>query len=144
MIENVLRMCKKVSEFSFYPEGSNEGWKTRFRFFCKDCHLNSINIFRSRQLILKDMTWHILQMCSKASGFSFCPLGSYEGRKMMFSVIKGLSLELHLHYFQIVDKWYSRIWLDMSCRCAIRFLNFYFHPWSQIRVKKIMFLFRVL
>ena len=37
--------------------------------------------------------------------------------------------------FQIVDMWYSRIWCSMSGRCSIRFLNFYFHPLSQIRVK---------
>ena len=29
-------------------------------------------------------------------------------------------LEIHL-------QWYSRIWFGMSCRCAIRFLNFHFH-----------------
>ena len=37
--------------------------------------------------------------------------------------------------FQIVDKWYSRIWLGMSCRCVIRFRNFYF----EIRVEKRRF-----
>ena len=32
MIGNVLKMCNKVSEFSFYSSGSNEGRKTTFLF----------------------------------------------------------------------------------------------------------------
>ena len=35
--------------------------------------------------------------------------------------------------FLRVDKCYSRIWLSMSCRCAIKFWNFYFHAWSRIK-----------
>ena len=41
--------------------------------------------------------------------------------------------------FHKVVQWYSRIWLGMSSRCAIRFFNFKFHPWSQIRVENWRF-----
>ena len=45
-----------------------------------------------------------------------------------------------LSTFQRVGKWNSKIWLGMSCSCAIRFSNFCFHYWSQIRVGNWCFL----
>ena len=69
MIGHVLQMRNKVSEFSFYPEGSNEGRKTTFLFFCKVFHLNYIYIFRSRQLIQIDRQ----KLCTFGwLGFCFC------------------------------------------------------------------------
>ena len=38
--------------------------------------------------------------------------------------------------FQWVDKWYFRIWMGIYCRCSIKFKNFYFHRWSNLRIEK--------
>ena len=45
-----------------------------------------------------------------------------------------------LSTFQSVNKWYSRIWLGMSCRCAVRFWNFHFIPKGLMRVEKRFYL----
>ena len=58
--------------------------KKRYLFFCKVCHLNYINIFQDYTI---DSLWHVLQMRSKDLEYSICPLGSYEGRTITFSVI---------------------------------------------------------
>ena len=99
MIGHVLQMRNKILEFSFYPEGSNEGRKTTFLFFCKVCHLNYIYIFRSRQLILQDMIGHVLQMRNKVSEFSFYPEGSNEGGKTTFLFF--FCKVCHLNYIYI-------------------------------------------
>ena len=136
MIGYVLQMCYKFSEFSFYPEGSNEGRKTTFLFFCKVCHLNYIYIFRSRQLIPQDMIGHVLQICNKDSEFAFCPLGSYEGGTMTFSVIKGMSIKLHFSFNQQTNDTIGYEWLYLDLQMCNQVLNFYFHPWGQMRVEK--------
>ena len=95
-----------------------------------------IYIIRSRLLILYDMNRHVLQMCILPPG-----------------VIWGSNNDVFCHIrlitwtpstFQIVDKWCFKIWLGMSCRYAISFLNFYFHPWGQIRVEKESGFFQIL
>ena len=43
--------------------------------------------------------------------------------------------------FYRIDIYYSGIWFGISCRCAIRFRNFYFNPRGQMRVNQQRFLF---
>ena len=71
-------------------------------------------------------------MWSKDLEFSFCPLRSNND---VFFHIRLVTWTPST--FQKVDKWYSRIWLCMSRRCALRFLNFYFHPWGRKSVEKL-------
>ena len=77
-------ISRKVLEFSFYPEGSNEGRNTTSPFICKVC-----STFSGQHNSYS-------KICggNKDLEFSFCPLVSYEGLTMIFSVIQGLSLEL--------------------------------------------------
>ena len=42
--------------------------------------------------------------------------------------------------FSGVNNWTSRIWLGMSCRCAVTIWNFHFAPRGHIRVEKWRFL----
>ena len=67
-------------------------------------------------------------MCSKDFEFSFCAQVSYD----VFCHIRLVTWTLST--FQGVDKWYFRIWMGKSCRCAI-----FFHPWSHKSVEKWCF-----
>ena len=72
-------------------------------------------------------------MRNKVLEFSFLPQGSIKGQKMTFlveAVVTGT-----LSTFHRIHKWYSRIWLGMTCRCAMRFRNFHFIPRGQLRAQ---------
>ena len=50
-------------------------------------------------------------MCSNDSEFSFCHLGSYEDRTMTLSVVKHLSLELHLRLKEYTNDILGNYWV---------------------------------
>ena len=80
-------------------------------------------------------------MRNKVLEFSFLPQGSIKGQKMTFlveAVVTGT-----LSTFHRIHKWYSRIWLGMTCRCAMRFRNFHFIPRGQLRAQNRHFFCKV-
>ena len=84
------------------------------------------------------MIGHILQMCSKDSEFSLCPVGSYEGQKMKFSVKK--ACHLNSIYISKIRQiiWLMRIWLGLSCRCSIRFWNVFSSLESRVQKLRLL------
>ena len=78
MIGNVLYMCYKVSEFSFYPKGWNEGWKRLFFFSVKfvtwtTSTFSGVDNWYPR--IWLGMFW---KCAVRIRHFHFAPLGSYK------------------------------------------------------------------
>ena len=72
--------------------------------------------------------------------FHFWPRSQLRAKKRLYWWI---SITGNQSTFQRVDKLYSRMWLGMSCRCAIRCRHFHFIPRGQKRVVKRRFLFSV-
>ena len=96
-----------------------------FKFRRISCHLNSLYILNHSKTILWDLIGIVLQMRRKFVEFSFLTQESIKGQKGSYwwVVVTG-----NLSTFQRVDNWYSRIWLVMAYRCAIRCRNFHFIP----------------
>ena len=71
--------------------------------------------------------------------FHFIPRGQMkvEKRRFYFSV-KFVSCTSST--FSGVDNCYFRIWLGMSCRCAVRIYNFHFASWGHMRIEQWRFL----
>ena len=136
-------MRNKVSEFSFYPEGSNEGRKTTFLFSVKfvtwtTSTFSEVDNWYSR-------IW--LGMSSRYSvgirNLYFTPRGYMRVENNVFCRIRLVS-QWTPSKIKIVDKWYSRIWKGMSCRCAIRLLNFSFSSLESYKGREMTFLFWIL
>ena len=111
------------------------------------CHLNYVYILSHSQIILWDLVGIVLQMRNRVLDFSSLTKESIKCQKRPYwwiDVTGNLSsfhVTGNLSSFQRVDKWYSRIWLGMSCRCAISCRKFQFIPRGQMRVGKRRFLF---
>ena len=75
----------------------------------------------------------------------FCPRGQIRAEKWgpKNDSFVGVVVTETLSTFQRVDKWYSRLSLDMYCRGAIRFRNLHFISRVQIMVEKRRFNFLV-
>ena len=73
--------------------------------------------------------------------FHYCPWGQLRAKQWRFCEVVVTET---LSALQRVDKWYSRISLGKSWRCAITFRNFHFIPRGQMRVKKRGFPFSVM
>ena len=124
-------MGNKVSEFSFYPEGSNQGRKTIFLFFVTwtTCTFTKVDNWYSRIWL------SVFKRCAvRIWNFLFAPWGHMRVDQWCFLSNKAC----HLNSMYISNS-RQTIRLGMYCRCALKFLNFYFHPWGQIRVKECFF-----
>ena len=68
-------MCNKISEFSFYPDGSNEGRKTTFPFFLQSLSLELHLHFQEWIIDTCENDWVFLADVKLGFGILILPSG---------------------------------------------------------------------
>ena len=105
-------MCNRVYDFSFYPEGSNEGQKTTF--FSVKFVTWTISTFSGIHNWYSRIWLGMSRKCALSiRNFHFAPW-SHMGVEQ-WGFLPYQACHLNSNYISRVNKWHSGIWLVMSC-----------------------------